>query len=82
MKGTTVRMSSKAQVVIPAAIRKSLKLKKGQQFQVIQNKQEIVFRIQPSAVDELYGILKGKIKNGKNLSEELINERRKEDTNY
>lgn len=69
---TTARVTSKGQVVIPAAIRRRLGIRKGTQLIVETRGEEIVLRRASRAYFEsLSGILKG----GKSLTQELLAER-------
>ena len=54
----TVTLSPKYQVVIPKAVRKSLKLRPGQKMQVVEYDGRIEF-IPERDIDELRGFLKG-----------------------
>jgi len=55
----TTKMSSKGQVVIPEDIRNQLKLKTGDQFVVVGDKDTVVLKaISPPPVDEFEYLLK------------------------
>lgn len=62
-----VKLSSKYQLVIPKEIRKKLKLKKGQKFQILV-KGGLITLIPDHSIKELRGILKGM--NLQNIREE------------
>ena len=54
----TTKMSSKGQVVIPEHIRKRLKLKTGDQFVVIGEKDVVILKaISPPSMEEFDGII-------------------------
>ena len=55
---TTVKVSSKYQVVIPRAIRDKLKIKAGQKLQLIQYQDRIEF-IPQKDIREMKGFLSG-----------------------
>jgi AbrB family looped-hinge helix DNA binding protein len=58
MTVTTTKLSSKGQVVIPEAIRKSLNLKEGDRFVVIGEKDSVIFKaITPPSPGQLNGLL-------------------------
>jgi AbrB family looped-hinge helix DNA binding protein len=55
----TTRLSSKGQVVIPEEIRKTMKLKEGDQFVVIGKGDAVILKtITPPSVDEFEDLLK------------------------
>ena len=54
----TTKMSSKGQVVIPENIRKRLKLKTGDQFVVIGEKDVVILKaISPPSIEDFDGII-------------------------
>ena len=54
----TTRMSSKGQVVIPEEIRKRLKLKTGDQFVVVGEKDVVILKaISPPSLEDFDGII-------------------------
>lgn len=55
---TTVKLSTKFQIVIPKEIRKKLKLKPGQKMQLLQDGERIEF-IPLKDIKEARGLLKG-----------------------
>jgi AbrB family looped-hinge helix DNA binding protein len=69
---TMTRLTSKGQVVIPAAIRRQQGLKKGTPFVVYQRGDEIVLR---PATREHFRRLAGLFKDGPSLTKLLLAER-------
>ena len=67
----TLRLSAKYQVVIPAEIRKKLKLRAGQEIAVIE-KDGIIRIIPMRPLKEMKGFLKGKGITTQDLREEVI----------
>ena len=58
MTVATTKLSSKGQVVIPEAIRKRLRLKEGDQFVVIGERDSVIFKtITPPSLDQLTSLL-------------------------
>jgi AbrB family looped-hinge helix DNA binding protein len=58
MTVATTKLSSKGQVVIPESIRKSLRLKEGDQFVVMGQGDSVIFKaITPPSLDQLDGLL-------------------------
>jgi AbrB family looped-hinge helix DNA binding protein len=55
---TTVKVSSKFQIVIPKSIRNKMEIKAGQQFQLIQYGDRIEF-IPVKKIEDLRGFLRG-----------------------
>lgn len=54
------KISSKGQLVIPASIRKNLRIHAGMVFEVQQRADEIVLKLRKkSALERLYGALEG-----------------------
>lgn len=58
MTVATTKLSSKGQVVIPEAIRKSLGLKEGDQFVVVGEGDSVIFKaITPPSLSQMDGLL-------------------------
>jgi AbrB family looped-hinge helix DNA binding protein len=58
MTVATTKLSSKGQVVIPESIRKSLRLKEGDQFVVVGQGDSVIFKaITPPSLSQLDGLL-------------------------
>lgn len=72
---TTTKVTSKGQVVIPAAIRKRLGITKGMRLVVETRGDEIVMR---PATKAYFDSLAGIIKDGPSLTQELLAERARE----
>ena len=63
---STTKMSSKGQVVIPENIRKQLKLKAGDQFIVLGEKDVVILKsISPPSLDEFDTLIANARKKGK-----------------
>ena len=71
----TVTITEKGQIVIPAKIRKQLKLKKGTKLNVEANGVQII--IKPETADYIRS-LKGSLGKGGNVADMLIQEHRAE----
>jgi len=71
----TITVTQKGQVVIPAKIRKKLHIKKGTKLNVDEDGAQIFMR---PANAEYIGSLRGILKSKENLSEILLQERRKD----
>jgi AbrB family looped-hinge helix DNA binding protein len=71
-------ISDNGRVVIPASIRKELQLKSGDELIVtLSNEKDIIFHSPRQSLQKLQNIFKSK--NKKNLVDEFINMRRKEE---
>jgi AbrB family looped-hinge helix DNA binding protein len=71
-------ISNNGRVVIPASIRKELQLKSGDELIVtLSNEKDIIFHSPRQSLQKLQNIFKSK--NKKNLVDEFINMRRKEE---
>lgn len=71
---TITTITSKGQIVIPAKIRKALKIKPGMRFVVHEEGRKIIVeRVDKHYFDQFAGILKGT-----NATEWLLRERRRE----
>ena len=65
---STIKMSSKGQVVIPENIRKQLNLKSGAQFVVVGNKDAVILKnIAPPALVEFDALIADARKKGKKV---------------
>ena len=65
-------------IVIPAACRKALGIKPGDEVQLVLEDGEIRMLSQRQAIVRAQNLLRSYVPNGRNLSEELIKERREE----
>jgi AbrB family looped-hinge helix DNA binding protein len=65
-------------IVIPAAYRKALGIKPGDEVQLVLEDGEIRMLSQRQAIVRAQNLLRSYVPNGRNLSEELIKERREE----
>jgi AbrB family looped-hinge helix DNA binding protein len=76
---TTITVTTKGQVVIPAKIRKKMNIKKGTKLLVVEKEQEIVLKPVTSAYFAgIAGILPTKGKLTRALLEERAKDKRKE----
>lgn len=76
MEETTVTVSTKGQLVIPAKIRTALQIKPGMRFAVLREQNQIILRpVNRQLVDELRGITSGRASG----SDMLGKQRRDED---
>ena len=71
-------ISEGGRIVIPAAYRKALGVKPGDEVQLVLEDGEIRMVSQHQAIVRAQNILRRYVPNGRNLSEELIKERREE----
>jgi AbrB family looped-hinge helix DNA binding protein len=74
----TVTISSKGQIVIPASIRRKIKLKKNDRLVVEEEGGRIILK-PVTKLSELMGIDKGKVNNWREILEE---DRKAEDAEY
>jgi len=65
-------------IVIPAAYRKALGIKPGDEVQLVLEDSEIRMLSQRQAIVRAQNLLRSYVPSGRNLSEELIKERREE----
>ena len=76
MEESTVTVSTKGQLVIPAKIRTALQIKPGMRFAVLREQNQIILRpVNRQFVDELRGITSGRASG----SDMLVKQRRDED---
>ncbi len=76
MEESTVTVSTKGQLVIPAKIRTALQIKPGMRFAVLRERNQIILRpVNRPLVDELRGITSGRASG----SDMLAKQRRDED---
>ena len=76
MEESTVTVSTKGQLVIPAKMRTALQIKPGMRFAVLRERNQIILRpLNRQFVDELRGSTSGRA-SGSDL---LLKERREED---
>jgi AbrB family looped-hinge helix DNA binding protein len=76
MDESTVTVSTKGQLVIPAKIRTALQIKPGMRFAVLREQNQIILRpVNRRLVDELRGITSGRASG----SDMLVKQRRDED---
>jgi len=76
MEESTVTVSTKGQLVIPAKIRAALQIKPGMRFAVLREQNQIILRpVNRQLVDELRGITSGHASG----SDMLVKQRRDED---
>ena len=76
---TTTTITSKGQIVIPSRIRKHLKIKPGTRMVMREQGNKIIVEpVNKDYFDQFVGILKS----GKDLTAELIKERRKENARW
>ena len=75
MEESTVTVSTKGQLVIPAKIRTALQIKPGMRFAVLRERNQIILRpVNRPLVDELRGITSGRASG----SDMLVKQRRDE----
>ena len=80
MEQVFTTVSSKGQMVIPAAIRESLGIEPGTRIAVRVEGDELVLRPEtPAATQRLLARLRGLTSGGPSMSDELIADRRAED---
>jgi AbrB family looped-hinge helix DNA binding protein len=76
MEESTVTVSTKGQLVIPAKIRAALQIKPGTRFAVHREQNQIILRpVNRQFVDDLRGITSGRASG----SDMIVKERREED---
>ncbi|MBI4332900.1 MAG: AbrB/MazE/SpoVT family DNA-binding domain-containing protein [Chloroflexi bacterium] len=77
---TTIVVTTKGQIVIPAPMRKRLKIKKGTRLFIEENGGGLVIRpMTPDYFESISGILPGKGKLTRALLEERAKDKQKED---
>ena len=71
----TITVSSKGQLVIPAEIRKAMKIKPGMRFALIRERNQLILRpVSKQLIDELQGITAG----GESMTDALLEGRRRD----
>ena len=78
MKSNVTRMGAHGRVVIPAEVRESLKLKRGQPLIVVVEDGGILLLTAEEGVRRAQAIVRRYVKPGRSMSKELIRERRAE----
>jgi AbrB family looped-hinge helix DNA binding protein len=78
MEQFTVALDGSGRILLPAKVRKQLKLKKGSELIARVNEEQLVLETRARALKEVQKYFSRFRPKGKLLSEELIEERRKE----
>lgn len=78
MKGVRAKIGSGGRLVIPATYRKALDLKTGDEVVLNLEEREIRIISTRQAVNQAQRLVRRYVPKGRNLSEELIRERREE----
>lgn len=75
MTSHVVKVSSKGQLVIPAEVRASMRIKPGMRLRLLQRERQIVLQPVSDLIEELHGITAGRGSG----TEMLLKQRREDD---
>ncbi len=78
MKATSVKVSSRGYIVLPAKLRKEMNIKAGTRLLLTREKDKVVLQPVPSFTDKLSGMTGGSFGKTPKEIEEFLNEERKD----
>jgi AbrB family looped-hinge helix DNA binding protein len=78
MEGFTVKVDRSGRILLPSKVRKQLQLRAGSELMARLGKEEVVLRTREQALRQAQEYFSQLRKTGKLMSEELIEDRRKE----
>jgi AbrB family looped-hinge helix DNA binding protein len=78
MEQTITKLTESGRLVIPATMRKALKLSVGEEIVIILKGQELIVLSRAEAVRRSKELVRRKVKKGRSLVKELLAERKEE----
>ena len=78
MSQSSAKMSKGGRIVIPAPVRRQLGIQEGDEIVMILNGRELLVMSRAEALNRARQIVRSKVDPGRLLSQELVDERRRE----